>query len=434
MNASPARSEHPLRRSLNDEVHARPPDDLPTPCALSYVARVTPRDAAEDAEVRLLSDLLEMHELPVPDPNIKHMVAKLPNQRLRWERHTEFSRFAFIRPHSSDLPFAERATAGLPSDWLASLQRDVITATLVSVAPFEEDELRLIDVSNRYFSGNTLIGSYVAGGRAVALTDLRIDADGFTRLLILNDAMSEAQTGRVVQRLLEIDAYRMMALLALPVAHELSPKLNKSERELVAISEALVEAQSNDELELLARLSSLAAENQGRHVRSEFRFAAANAYYELVLQRISELRESRIAGLQTFDEFIQRRLTPAIKTCHAVSNRQQSLVLRMARATQLLSTRVDVERQAQNQLLLESMNRRAKSQLRLQATVEGLSVAAVTYYVVGLISTLAKGLHSDGLLTFDPSLIAAASVPLVAGAVFYSIRRVRKGISQEDIS
>jgi uncharacterized membrane-anchored protein len=47
----------------------------------------------------------------------------------------------------------------------------------------------------------------------------------------------------------------------------------------------------------------------------------------------------------------------------------------------LLSTRVNVDRQLQNQKLLKSMNERARMQLRLQTTVEGLSVAAVTYYV-----------------------------------------------------
>ena len=423
--------DHPLRRALNDEVHARPPDVLPTPCSVSFVTRTTPDDAVPNNEVEVLADLLRRFDSPAPEPNVKHFAAQLPEHGVRWERHTEFSRYAFIRTLDTEVPFANPPTQDVPQDWLASLSGNVMTATHVSIVRFDEDDLHLGELSVRYFDGNTLIGSQIAGGRALAITDFHIQKDGFTRLLVINDAMPPAQTGRLVQRLLEIDAYRMMALLALPVAQGITPKLNASERQLVGINESLVAPKRDDEAELLAKLTTLAAENQGRHMRSDFRFAAANAYYEIVLQRIAELREARIPDLQTFEEFTKRRLTPAIKTCHAVAKRQQSLVLRMARATQLLSTRVDVERQAQNQLLLESMNRRAKSQLRLQATVEGLSVAAVTYYVVGLVSIIAKGLESRGY-SVDPALAAAVSVPLVAIIAFSGIRRLRRHLSEEE--
>lgn len=431
MTATTASIDHPQRRALNDEVHARPPGNLPTPCTLSYLAKITPPEDPDS--VASLAELLRLCNLPEPERGKKHLVIELPGMRLRWERHTEFSRYVFIGGEPAAEPFAESPMLNLPQEWLTSLKDDVITAVQVGVIPLNEDQVRLSDISDRYFGGNTLIGSHIAGGRAIAVTDFRIPTNGFMRLLILNDAMSDAQTGRQVQRILEIDAYRMMALLALPVAHDLTPRLDKAERELVDINEALVEPSPNDETDLLARLTLLAAENQGRHIRSDFRFAAANAYYELVLQRITELRESRITGLQTFDEFTQRRLTPAIKTCHAVARRQESLVTRMARATQLLSTRVDVERQAQNQQLLESMDRRVKSQLRLQATVEGLSVAAVTYYVVGLVAIMAEGLQTRGY-PVDPVIAAALSVPIVAGIAFYGLRRIRRHISEEAAS
>ena len=167
-----------------------------------------------------------------------------------------------------------------------------------------------------------------------------------------------------------------------------------------------------------------------RHQRSNYRFAAADAYYEIVLQRINELRETRIHGVQTFAEFTTRRLTPAVKTYRAVSRRQRSVLEQMARATKLLSTRIDISRQQQNQSLLESMNRRAKTQLRLQATVEGLSVAAVTYYVVGLIGTLAKGVASMGV-PMNITVVTAASIPIIAGLAFLGIRRLRVKISRE---
>ncbi len=431
MSGKSQRFDHPLRHALNDEVHARPPDDLATPSTLCYIARMIKRGEDPDVEIGRVNELLRHFGQAEIDSGTRHASAQLDDMRLRWERHTEFARYAFIRASEGGPPFAAAPAAGIPSDWLGKLQGDVIAATDVSIIPMKEDSLSLNKLSQGLFSGNPLIGSQIADGRAVAVTDFRLSDNGFMKLLVLNDAMPDAQTGRYVQRLLEIDTYRLMALLALPVAQSLAPVLNRSEEELVTIYESLVNAEECDETELLNRLTYLATENQQRHARSDYRFAAANAYYEIVLQRISELREVRISGVQTFDEFTTRRLTPAIKTCRTVFDRQQSLVLRMARATQLLSTRIDVDRQHQNQQLLASMDRRAKSQLRLQATVEGLSVAAVTYYVVGLITIMAEGLQSSGL-SLSPAMAAAVSIPVVAGIAFYGVRRIRRKISEED--
>jgi uncharacterized membrane-anchored protein len=180
-----------------------------------------------------------------------------------------------------------------------------------------------------------------------------------------------------------------------------------------------------DEPRLLDRLIKLEAEIESRRSTTANRFNAANAYYDLVQRRIEELRESRLPGLQTFKELTERRLVPAVNTCNAVSKRQDALSLRVTRATQLLSTRVDITREKQNQAVLESMNRRAKQQLHLQQTVEGLSVAAVTYYVVGLIAYAFKGLNTAGF-SIKADLVAALSIPIVVLLVASALKRVRK--------
>jgi uncharacterized membrane-anchored protein len=89
-----------------------------------------------------------------------------------------------------------------------------------------------------------------------------------------------------------------------------------------------------------------------------------------------------------------------------------------------LRTRVDVELERQNQELLKSMNARTRLQLRLQATVEGLSVAAITYYVVGLFGYMVKGAHDSGL-PVDPNLATAIFVPLAALSIWGIVRRIR---------
>lgn len=424
-------ANHDLRRKLNDEVHARPPGKITTPSQVTYLAclfRPGEQAASGDDVLRRLAT--ESGNAAVSQ-DAKHFSADYENQQLRYERHTEFSRIAFIRATGqSELPFGGNPMADLPEEWIDSIRGDLLVATRLHIIEMPPEGIDMDELSRRFFDGNLLVGAMIAGRHAVGLTDFRIGPDGFGRILVLNEAMTDAQAGRYVQRLLEIETYRMMALLALPVAQSLMPELDAGERELASINESLVSAEQEDESELLDRLTRLAARNQGRLVASGFRFAAADAYYALVLQRTEELREERIPGTQTFSEFTTRRLTPAIKTCRAVAGRQESLVQRLARATQLLSTRVDVERQLQNQAVLQSVNRRLKSQLRLQATVEGLSVAAVTYYVVGLIGLVAGGLEDRGL-TVNSTLVTAISVPLVAGLTYYAIRRVRRGLDDE---
>ncbi|MBT8422905.1 MAG: DUF3422 domain-containing protein, partial [Gammaproteobacteria bacterium] len=391
------------------------------------IARMPKRDPLSGEGKDLLGDLLRMFDQPRPDRGTNHFTTTLGDRLLRWERHTEYNRYTFVtagRPHNWK-------GQCIPADWLDKMHGEVLVGVRAHVIGAGEGNRSVDEISAEYFNGNTLIGSRVADNNAVALTDFRIQEDGFSRLLLINEGMSEQQAGRVMQRLLEIETYRMMASLALPQARELAPVLDRDEAELAAIGEALVDAESHHEQEWLERLTRLSASSQVHHQRSNYRFAAADVYYEIVLQRINELRETRIHSVQTFEEFTTRRLTPAVKTYRAVSQRQRSVLEQMARATKLLSTRIDISRQRQNQSLLESMNRRAKTQLRLQATVEGLSVAAVTYYVVGLIGILAKGVQSVGV-PMDIKIVTAASIPLVAGLTYFGIHRLRAKISRED--
>jgi len=103
---------------------------------------------------------------------------------------------------------------------------------------------------------------------------------------------------------------------------------------------------------------------------------------------------------------------------------------RADRATQLLSTRVDITREKQSRALLESMDRRARLQLRLQETVEGLSIAAITYYIVGLIAYASKGAKAAGFLPWSDTLVTAGSIPVILIIVAWGVRRVRKSITR----
>jgi uncharacterized membrane-anchored protein len=259
-------------------------------------------------------------------------------------------------------------------------------------------------------------------------TDVRVHADGYGRFLVKDLGLNQRQLGRLAQRLVEINSYYLLAMLAFPIARAALPKIAALERELSDSVRKLSEISGlGDESALLKRLSTLAAEAESVAAATNYRFSAAKAYSALVAQRFEDLRATRLEWMQPLDEFMLRRLAPAMETCASVATRQDSLSVRVARASDLLRTRVDVALEAQNRDLLRSMNRRARAQLRLQQTVEGLSVAAISYYVVGLVAYAAKAAHGAGVKV-DPDLAAGIAIPIVVGLVWFAIRRLRKAV------
>ena len=416
--------DHPNRHMLNDEVHARPFEPVPTPARITYVALYTEWSLSE-RDWRPLVDLTQRYEAIPPRPGANHYSGDFGSFRLKWERHTEFTRYTIIVPGAGEDPFVDPALNMLPKDWLKSLPGQVMVATHAALVPPGTVPTETDILSARFFNGNVLLGSRIGDGEAVALTDFRIHGDRFSRLLVINEALSDRRAGRMMQRLFEIDTYRMLALMALPVARRLGPDLADCEQELIDVTAQMAGARGEEEADLLDRLTRLQGTAEQGHSSSAYRFSASEAYYQLVDSRIEELREQRYPGVQHLREFTDRRLVPAVNTFRAIAKRQESLSVRAARATQLLSTRVEIDRQHQSQILLETMNRRAKLQLRMQQTVEGLSVAAITYYVVGLVGYSAKALKQAGL-GLDVDLVTGLAIPVVILAAAGIVSQVRK--------
>lgn len=419
---APLLQEHPLRQSLNDEAHARPSVPVHTGSRLSALVLFGGDTTSHRAALLALTQ-----QLGLPEPGSHpHYVGEHAGLTLRWDSHTEFTRYSLLLPDSPADPFAESPLSHLPAGWLGRLPGQLLVAIHAAVVPRPEEPVDLMQVADQHFAGHDLIGSELGDGRGLALTDLQLHPDphlpsGASRLLLLDGAMSERQCGRMLQRLLEIETYRMLALLGLPVAKALLPQLADMEARLSRLTRAIRQPESDDR-QLLDEMTELAAELEGSLAASSYRFSAASAYYAIIERRIAELRERRQSGLQPFREFVERRLAPAIDTCQSVSRRQEQLSLRLQRSTALLRTRVDVSSEAQRHGLLASMNRRAALQLRLQQTVEGLSVAVLTYYIVSLIGYAAKALHALGLHV-TPELITGGAIPLVAATVAFGLHR-----------
>jgi len=421
---------HPLREALHNEVHARPYESLHAPLLLSHLAFV---GAQGDAAREHLATLLRSRHLPVPADDANHLSADLGGTHVRWEKHTEFHTCTFWRElPQGEVSFEASALTGVPRDWLAALPGQWLVGLhlLVLVAPGDDAVRAVPAVVRRSLQEDSLVGANVMDGAGQIYTDFRLHADGFARMVLVADGMSPRRLGRAAQRLLEIETYRMAALLGLPMAREVSGALVHAERDLADIANQVRSAQRHEEPELLRRLTQLAGEVESLYARTHARFSASAAYFELIQRRIDELREQRIAGLQTVGEFMDRRLAPAMQTCAWAARRQQALSERISRTSNLLRTRVEIEQQQSSQDLLDAMNRRQKAQLLLQTAVEGLSVAAVTYYGAGLVGYIAKGAKTAGL-NLSPDVVVAISIPVIAVLVWLGIARLHRQAQAE---
>ncbi|MEL6482030.1 MAG: DUF3422 domain-containing protein, partial [Pseudomonadota bacterium] len=217
---------------------------------------------------------------------------------------------------------------------------------------------------------------------------------------------------------------------ALPIARSLSGRLNQIDRELTALLARVADREDPvTEQAILDELTALSAEIEALSASTAFRFGAARAYEAIVHERIQMMREERMVGRQLFSEFMFRRFDPAMRTVKAAEARLEGLATRASRTADLLRTRVDVALQAQNQDLLTSMDRRAALQLRLQETVEGLSVVAISYYAVSLAAYALAPVAE--MIDLEKDLVVALAVPPIALGVWSFVRRIRQRVSRD---
>ncbi len=420
--------QHPQRTALHNEIHARPPEAMEAPLALSHIVMVC--DAAQrEASREHVAALLRDHHLPMPDAHTTHFRMEVGQFRIRWEMHTEFVTWTFMVMLASERGSdrsqePDRAIDSVPQDWFAALPGECLSSLHLWVLPVNTfGTFSTSPLVKNLLNEDALVASTVADGLGEVYTDFAIHADGFSRMILFAGNLSPRRLGRLVQRLLEIETYRMAALLGLPAARDASNVLASAERELAELAQFIRSATREDEPQLLDRLTKLAGEVESQHAATHSRFSASSAYFELVDKRIDDINETRLGNMQTIRDFMDRRLTPARSTCEWSTRRQDALSQRVSRISNLLRTRVEIEQQQSSQALLATMNQRQGMQLKLQSTVEGLSVAAITYYIVGLISYLAKGAHGLGW-PFSPETTAACAIPFVAVGIWWSLRRL----------
>lgn len=404
-----------LRAQVLGEVHSRPYALVTTPRVIFQLAFMTEGGSIVDHAV--LSELSRSRGIAPPGRDANHHAMPWGQGTLRWERHTEFSTYFWDGPAPENFggevpihPFGDGFSPPGP----------LISGIRLEIRPDTAETSEAI----KAFDPTSLCCSETKNGQAVLLTDFRQNGDGLTQILIIDRGMTEAGTGALVQRLLDIETYRTLAMLGLPLAQSLSPEIRRTEDGLTAVTQRMKENVREEADEMLAEITRLAADLEAGAALSLYRFGASRAYYGIVQERIRTLSETAVPGYETIGTFLERRLAPAMRTCQSVEERQENLSRKLARATTLLRSWIDVELERQNGALLNSMDRRAKLQLRLQQTVEGLSVAAISYYVVGLFGYLAKAVSHE--VPVDPGVLTGLAVPVALLGVWLVVRRIRR--------
>jgi len=417
---------HPLRETLYHELHARPFYPLETPKQMTHLAAHCGVPGELDQAYDHICELCRRYGVNPPQDGAVAYRQNFGDFVINWERHSEFYSLTIMHTIAlnDDEPFHHNAVDLLPADWMKQLPGHVITAFHMIV---DDQQLDYTPAAlSRNFEGHTVMQSATYDGKAHIYTAFKLHGDGYGRIIIQNRSITDLQTGRLVRRLTDLENYRLLAFLALPVAKRITPLLLDMDQRLAAILADVADMDSTkSERELLNQITKIEAQLETCRAKTTHRLAATHAYYKLVKDRQERIDEIKVEGHLSLKEFVNRRLNPALRTCESTQKWMEDLSKRIERASDLLRTRVNLNLQEQNRSQLKAMNQRSELQFRLQETVEGLSIAAISYYAVGLLSYLLKGLplKTWGL---DKNVVLACSIPVVLTAIWMITNRIKR--------
>ena len=412
---------HPLRASLSAEMHVRRLPLFASPARLMQIVTLLGEHGARHSHAHIAAIGAD-HGVTIAE-NAKYASLDLGDTTLVWERHTEFASYTFVRSGSFAQPFDYGVFEEIADPIIPDIPGQVIRAS--QIALFEPDRPTSSKTElESWFTRDALIVCDAVEGKARVMSDFRLHDDGFGRLLIADLGMEGDEPSQLVQRLQELGNYRNMALLGLPLAQRLTPEVSNLERRLATLTKAVSESASGDD-ELLHELTYLSAELARLAADTRYRMSATSAYAQVSVDRLHALASQPVRGYQSLADFTERRLMPAVRTCDSFSARLDDLSQRAAWTSALLRTRIDIALAKQNRDLLQSMNKRTQLQLRLQQAVEGLSVVAISYYLVALIGYVIKAIPN-----LNHELAIAMLVPVVAGGVALALRLLRRHISE----
>lgn len=421
---------HPLRETLYNELHIRPFHKVETPQQITHLVACCDDHAELNRSFDMLCELCRRYEVNLPQADTVAYHQNFGDFVIHWERHVEFYSLTILQSvNLTNNAFEYTAVDLLPTDWLRQLPGQMIAAFHLIV---DDQQLDYSPVSlSRYFEGHSVIVSDVYDRKAQIFSAFKLHGDGHGRFIIRNTGLNNSQMGQLARRIMDLETYRLLALIALPTAKKIAPQLLDMDRQLAQILNVVTDRErTRSERDLLEKLTNVEAQLETYRAETNHRFSATRAYHQLVRERLEGIKEEHVEGYLSAGEIIGRRLDPALRTCESVQTWMDDLSKRVERASDLMRTRVNLNLQEQNRSQLTAMNRRSRLQFRLQETVEGLSIAAISYYAIGLLSYLFSGLPLKQW-GIDKSVLLASSIPIVLVTIWFITRRIKRRLIKD---
>jgi uncharacterized membrane-anchored protein len=418
-------SAHQQRIRLCNEWHARPVAHVQSPLRCSHQVFLR-RDNASTSE-RAFAGVCENYNKPAPSLGSRYHLVQIGTATVKWEAHTEADSVTCLVPGNSQTLFSQTAADIAPAELTRCFGNELLCAVHIEVLKQPRDAVDPEQLRG-ILGANDLYGGAVADGKASLWSSYHLDKTGYSRLVLIDHDLPETSVGRVLQRVLEVETYRMLTMYALPIARATMSAINRIEDQLQPLTEQLAKgAEQVDHADLLLKLSGMAAEIEHLAAANSYRFAAARAYYQIVEQRVQELREEKMPGQPRYSTFLFKTLQPAMRTCDAANQRIEELAQRISRAINLLNAVVTMLQSRQSHNMLESTNRNTKTQIGLQKAVEGFSLFVITYYALGLLNYVLTAAYASGV-PVEPKVVTGWLAPVVLVAVWFSTRWARKKV------
>jgi uncharacterized membrane-anchored protein len=401
-----------MSSDFNAELHARPSIYFTGPAVIEHAALVPKR-------------FIGLHETksataPALGPGDKI--------QCQIEYHTEFITVTVVRQLDDDATaWPVNALSLQAIKELAEIpDADLACRTTILVAGSAPSDL---GPALKNFGFGDTAASAIGGGAAQICSDFRVSADQTSRIILFNKELNAYRLGRMVRRINEIETYRSMALLGLPEARRLAPRLDAFDAKLVELTDRNLATLPSEHKTLLDEIALLSSQIISATAATRNRFGATAAYAEIVEERIAELRETHVAGFQRFGIFVARRFKPAVRTCAATALRLERLSHAAMHLIDLLQTRIQVEIEYQNAIQIQATADRAATQVKIQRAVEGFSIIAISYYLISLLKTGFETLDHAGY-HLSP-LIMLVSIPIIILAVLIAVLRVKHALEAE---
>lgn len=395
----------------NAELHARPSIYFTGPAFVEHIAFM-PSEEAINGQIAGFQDSFRADD----------------NVSVRIERHTEFITVTKMKKFDAEATFWPESDTD-ESDFadLAGLKSPRLVCR-IGILVMGQAPTELGQTLAAFEFGDTAASS-IGGGSAQICSDFRVRPDRSSRMLLFNKDLNAHRLGRMVRRIFEIETYRAMALLGLPEARRLAPLLEGYDSKLVQLTNRNLNTPAKEHKMLLEEITVLSSQIISAAAETRNRFGATAAYAKIVEDRIALLREAHVPGFQRFGTFVARRFKPAIRTCEATAIRLDQLSHATIHLIDLLQTRIQVEIEYQNAIQIQAMADRTATQVKIQRAVEGFSIIAISYYLLGMLKLAFETADHSGF-HISP-MVMLISIPIVFGTVCITVLRVKHALKQE---